>query len=329
MRFRSGVTGDRSVPADRGVAFGTTRALTRVSLVLVSLINLLAAGCIPAIQSTTTRMALAPSPGTPPALDGATGLGVTVRTLPVLPATMKDKGAVAFPYVQPELSGVVKVGEHLLFSARVAGAGAGLPLHHPGRGPLVEMNAVGLEAVLGAGAQFKFGKYFGANVAGEAGVMLPAVTSDDSAFGISTRIEPLPAIRIATGAFFEYGPLRIYALVVGGDFVGNDFTSTRTTNCSSFPCSVTDTGMATEMTMFGVGGGARVRLADLVTLGAEAFTSVGEGTVFPLSVSVTLRVGKFEIPIEKKPRVKKEPELTPPPMIIPADQAPEIPPPML
>lgn len=325
MRIRSGVNGERSTRADRSVAPRAAWTLT-----LVSLINLLAAGCIPPVMSTTTRMALAPSPGMPPTIDGSTGLGLTARALPVLPQTMKDKGAVAFPYIHPELSGVVKVGEHLLFSARLAGASAGLPLHHPGRGPRLAADAVGVEGVIGAAAQFKFSRYFGGNVAGEAGIMLPAVTSDDSAFGLSTRTEALPAIRFATSVFFEYGPLRIFALFVAGDFVGNDFTSVRTTNCNMTPCSVSDTGTTSEMGMLGVGGGLRVRIFDMVAVGAEAFTSTGEGTVFPLSISATVRVGKFEIPIEKrKPRVKKEPELTPPPMIIPGDAPAEIPPPML
>lgn len=319
-----------SPETDSAVAPRALRAVTWLSL-----ISLLSA-CPSITQTTTTRIALGPSPGLPPALAGATGVGVTVRALPVLPKSMNTAGAVALPYAQPELSGVLKLGKHVLLSARVASASGGLPHHHPGRvAPQVARDALGLEAVLGVGVQFAFLKYFGVMAAGEAGVMFPAVTSNDSRFGLSTATEAMPSLRAAAGGFFEYGPLRLYVLVVGGDILGNDFTSTRTTDCTTIPCTVTDSGVVQQMTLLGVGGGARVQIGELVSLGAEAFTSTGEGTIVPLSVAATVRVGKFDIPLAERKKKKKKPEpapddgLTPPPMVIPADAPPEPPPPML
>lgn len=320
MRLSRGVNRNEGSATDNAVASPVRRAVTCVSLISLALMS---SACATVTRTTVTRMALAPSPGAPPTLAGATGVGLTVRTLPAVPRSMEDKGAVAFPMMQPELSGVLKLGEHVLLSARVAGASGGMPLHQPA-GLRVANGAVGVETVVGAGVQFDVAKGFGVMGGAEAGLTFAALTTN-AAGSVATVAEPLPALRAALGAFYEVGPLRLYAMALASDLVGNDATSVRTTDCRvTLPCTVTETGSVTLVPLIGVGGGARVKMGDLFSLGVEAFTSTGEGTVFPLSLSFTLRVGKFDLPVgcKRKPKPVEEDGLTPPPMIIPVDSTP-------
>ncbi|MFT3712868.1 MAG: hypothetical protein QM817_34885 [Archangium sp.] len=280
----------------------------------------------------TQRNGLAPLPGTPVGLPAASGIGLTARFAAGNIDPQPTFGAVTLPYVQPELNGTVRVGR-FSFSARASFVSAVFPTHDPANGaPPLFKNQVAGETVLGVGYEFTIGKYFGFVAAGDIGAIFASVAVRDSSGVIRStpELSAVPSLSLGTGPFVNWGPLRVYAGLVLGTIYGTEWRTNSLTNCTLAPCTM-------EMGMLLAGGGVRLRISSVVSVGGELWTGWMEGNTIPINASLTLRLGDFDIALPKKERPRKKkrhevsgpppPEWQPPPELPPAPNESTTPPP--
>jgi hypothetical protein len=254
----------------------------------------------------TQRTAVGVIPATPATLAGASGLALTSRFMPATPQPVRSV-ATALPYVQPELSGVVRVGRHLAFSGRTTFAPGGLPFQ-PVSGPGVPADSLSLESTIGMGAELPIGDHFGLLGAAEVGLVFASLNIRDVTFSTrSVETWVLPTIRGAGGFFLTFGPARLFLAAEGGDTLVNDAESVRTLSLGVS----SDTGSVGSQSLFLFGGGVRVMLGKYVSLAAEGWAGgLADGRMIPFIGALTLRVFSFDVPVFGKP---PPPVVEPPP----------------
>ena len=283
----------------------------------VSWLLLLISGCVAPMRTIDTfrteRMALSTLPVPPLAVSGSPGLGLTARVLAGEPQAQARGGGVAFPSVQPELGGLVQLGDRTWVGGRFNFAMGAFGMRAPSSAAKVPESEVVFDVGLGAGHDLPVQPSWGLTFAGELGLAGASLTSS-SRLGVLTTALLSPAGRAAIGVYGKPGPgVRLFAAGSIATSAWNDATSTITRDCFT-NCSFRDTGVFGIAAVGMIGGGARWQVNPTFSLALELwvpFTS--EGTWIPPMISLTLRAGDFVV----RPRPPSPP---PPP---PADVEPE------
>jgi hypothetical protein len=284
----------------------------------------LATGCaatppmMTVMTTETRRVALAPLPSPPMTLSAAPGIGLGGRVAAGLPRAQTSGGGVAFPVFQPELSGVVQLGERTWLGGRVEIATTGLGLNAPARSPRFAGNEVAFHAGIGLGHDIPLGDVMRLIGALELGLLQTTLVST-SALKTATTIDYQPHFSSALGVAAKLGTFRLY--LVGGltNHVWNEERSTLTRTCET-TCVDVDTGQLATTFVATVGGGVRWQPLPALALNLEAAVPVSVyGTQLPPILGLQIRIGDFVV----RPRPAPQPRYSPPPMV-PAEADPPL-----
>ena len=286
----------------------------------VSWVLLLITGCTTPMRTIqrfeSERMALSTLPTAPLAVAGSPGLSLTARILAGAPQPQAQGGAVSFPSVQPEIGGLVQLGDRTWLGGRLNFVMGSFGIRGPSSAAHVPESEVAFDVGVGAGHDLPVRPSWGFTFSGELGVSGSSLTSK-STIGIATRTLFTPSGRVAIGAYGNpTASVRVFLAGSLATSVWNDATSTITRDCFT-TCDVTDSGAFDTTPVGMVGGGARWQVNPTFSLALEVwvpFTSVG--TWVPPMISLTARAGDFVV----RPRPPRPPTPPPPP---PADVEPE------
>ena len=277
----------------------------------VSWVLLLITGCVTPMRTIDTfptqRMALSTLPTAPLAVAGSPGFSLAARILTGAPQPQAVGGAVSFPSVQPEVGGLLQLGDRTWLGGRLNFVMGSFGMKGPSSGAHVPESEVAFDVGVGAGHDLRVQPNWGFTFSGEVGFSGSSLTSS-STFGIATTTLFTPSGRVALGAYGNPAPsVRLFLAGSIATSVSNDATSTITRDCFT-TCTVTDSGSFDTTPVGMVGGGARWQVNPTFSLALEVwvpFTSAG--TWVPPMISLTARAGDFVV----RPRPPKP--LTPPP----------------
>lgn len=286
---------------------------------------LLISGCAAPMRTVETfsseRMALATLPSAPLAVSGSPGISLAGRLLTGAPQAQKAGGGVAFANVQPELGGLVQLGERTWVGGHFNFVTGAFGVLAPPSGVRVPQSAVAFDLGVGAGHDLHVGEHWGFTLSAELGLAGTSLTSV-SRLGTFTQHLMHPSARAALGVYATPGPVRLFVAGSASTGVWNDPTSTITQDCFT-TCTVSDSGNVgiTAIGMVGTGGRWQVNRFFSVALELWVpFTS--QATVLPPMLSLALRAGDFVVrPAEPRVAPLSAPP-PPPPVLLPPTETP-------
>lgn len=271
---------------------------------------------------TTQRVALAPLPATPLGLAAAPGIGIGARVAAGVPQKQQNGGGVAFPAVQPELSGVLQLGERTWLGTRFELATTGLGLYVPPGSPRFAGDEVAYLASVGVAHDIPLGKVFNLVGALDLGFTQTTFLATSSIHAVKV-VTLEPNFSTALGVAAKLGAFRLY--LVGGvaTHVWNNASSTLTRTCAT-SCTDVDTGVLTTTFVGTLGGGVRWQPKPGVALVLEvAVPLTVDGTRLPPLLSLAVRLGDAVVGRPPPPVSAPAPPPSPPPMpVVPVESYP-------
>lgn len=241
----------------------------------------------------TRRVALAPSPGAPPALRGAPGIALAARVAFAAPTEGATGSGIAVPTFQPEASTVIRLLDRLYLSADVVFVQSASTYSVRRDAPRVGDSSAGL--MLGVGYDQPLFRGFGVHGSFEAGPSVIQVSTVTTA-GTSTSYGTLlPMARSALAPYFEWGDLRVYAAgSIGTDVWSDPLSMTTALGGDNGRTQVRAVGM--------VGAGARFRPDPALSVAVELWLPLSNaGVQHAPQMTIALHFGNFDV----KPRPRE------------------------
>lgn len=284
----------------------------------VAWVLFLISGCVAPTRTIehfpSQRMALSTLPVAPLAVSGSPGISLAGRILAGAPRAQSQGGAVGFPTLQPELGGLVQIGERTWVGGRLNLVTGAMGVRQPSGGAYVPQSATALDVGIGAGHDLRVQAHWGFTLSAEVGLSGADLTSTSS-LGTFTRQQVQAGARGAVGVYGTPGPVRLFLVGSATTSAWNDAASTITRDCFD-SCTITDTGVFGTAAVGMIGGGARWQVSPAWSVALELWVPfTAEGTQLPPMFSFALRAGDFVV---GRPVVRP---LSPPPP--PPDVEPE------